>query len=107
VFILFACIIGYFFSGVVGILSYFAAKLLGFFIWFISEGIYSKYAYKKYGRPFTGSERRFFQIYDFYAFKLGISSDTRLTEDEVNQQSWKESFNHLKKNWPRVVMRFT
>ena len=107
VFIVVSVIIGYFCSGIKGLFAYFFAKLIGFLIAGLFDMLYQDYAQKKYGYPFTGAERSFFNIYKFYAYKLNANPSLKLTNKELKEESWGVAYKHLAINWPEVVNRFT
>lgn len=54
----------------------------------------------------TVSELDFLNAYQLYAAKVGASIDIYVSEEEIAQGNWQETYIWLKNNWPEITYRF-
>ncbi|MDD5456432.1 MAG: hypothetical protein PHV30_05300 [Candidatus Margulisbacteria bacterium] len=90
-----------------GLAVFFLAKFLSEIIEMASEGIQTKLSNSKNNRILTGSEISFFNAYRLHAIRLGVTTDTYVSKDELIKESWLPVYEDLVKKWPKIVERFT
>jgi len=100
-------IVGFFVAGWQSVVAFFVAKFLAWGVAQIVEFVDTKRMFKLSGFPFTASERHFFNAYRLHAFRIGVTTDIDISEEEAKEENWKEPFMDLASKWPQVVARFT
>lgn len=87
--------------------AFFVGKVISYIIWLVVESWRVRRSEKLTGHPFTGSEMSFFNAYRLHASRTGTSTDICLTDEELEEDRWRTTFERFAMEWPEVVQRFT
>jgi len=100
-------IVGFLTTGWRGLAAYGLARLMGFIVNFLSEGIQARRTFRQTGLAVTASEVHFINAYRLHASRLGLSTDVSVSQWELDEANWGVVFSDLAVTWPEVVSRFT
>ncbi|HUW30516.1 MAG TPA: hypothetical protein VM223_02790 [Planctomycetota bacterium] len=100
-------VIGFATGGWQLMVGYLSGRILGSLVSMAIEGIYVRRAFQQFGEPLTASEWHFFIAYGIHAERLGVTTNIRVSEDELDESNWRGVFLDLASKWPEVVARFT
>ncbi|MCY4379077.1 MAG: hypothetical protein OXC39_04530 [Candidatus Dadabacteria bacterium] len=89
-----------------GVLAFFIGRIAAELVNLVITFRVMKKIYSETKVPFTTSEIHFFNAYRLHASKLGKTTDTTVSEEELKEENWIECFKDLESKWPEVVERF-
>ena len=92
--------------GWTGLACYLFALIWGWGIEMELDSLLGKFSIEKYGRQLFSSELAFLQAYWYWADRCHISSQTFVSDEELDQGAWKESLCNFAQQYPSVVSRF-
>ncbi|MFA7235712.1 MAG: hypothetical protein WC058_02515 [Phycisphaeraceae bacterium] len=88
-------------------LAFFLAKLAAIVVAQVIDFWQISRYHKLTGHVFTGSEVSFFNAYRLHASRIGATTDIDLSDVELEEDHWGETFTLFAMQWPEVVRRFT
>lgn len=107
VFLILICVLGYFLSGWQGVAAFLIARAGAGLLNGIIASLHQSRIHRSTGLAVTTSEIVFLNAYSQLARKFGCEMDLSVTDDELKEGNWKETFEQLASEWPEVVARFT
>ena len=93
-------------SGWTGAACYLLASVLSWYIEMKLDFLLGKFSIEQYGRQLFSSELAFLQAYWYWADRCHISSQTFVSNEELDQGAWKESLAELAYSHPHLVSMF-
>lgn len=97
---------GFVLVGWQGVVAFLVAKLLAGIVNTVLDFTNTYRIYKQLGIAITTSQINFFNAYRLHASKLGETTDISVSDEELNEENWREAFEDLATSWPEVVSRF-
>lgn len=102
-----AAVYGFISVGWQGVAAFFIGKFAAGLFNNVVEFWNVKRIHSKIGIALTLSEINFFNAYRLHASELGKSTDITVSDEELEEDNWKECLVDLAVKWPEVVRRFT
>ena len=98
-------ILGFVMMGWRGIVAFVLGRIIGGFIFFTFNMVYSKHQFNKYGVHFGITEREFFNAYRMYASKFNVTTNIDLSNEEMESEDWNEAFYEYMQKCPGAASK--
>lgn len=90
-----------------GVAAYFIAQILAGIVKMVLEAKQMKKIHSGTGIAFTTSEKNFVNAYRLHADKLGKTTNTTVSDEELKEENWMPVFKDFATKWPEIARRFT
>ncbi|HNZ31579.1 MAG TPA: hypothetical protein PKJ25_05735 [Smithellaceae bacterium] len=107
IFLIVVIIAGFLLGGWQAVVAFFVGKIIASLAGQVLEFWQASRYHNLTGHPFTGSEVSFFNAYRHHASRIGEKTNIDLSDSEMEEDHWGETFQRFAMEWPEVVQRFT